>query len=275
MAIVISPSVVLSASADEIGANAPILGWQSLVMLAGVSASYEDVNYPASNLANASTAQAWRSTSTAAQYLVVALHGTDAVDYVGLARHNLGSGLVAVSVEIDDPESPGDWIEVASAVLLPDDGPAVIRFDEVYPTALRVKLVPAAVMPRLAVLYVGKLLVLQRGLQPGHVPLPFAASDDIVTGQAESGDFLGRIVTRQSLTTSVSIIGLGYDWFHANMAAFVKRARVTPFFFAWMPELYPNEVGYAWITNDVRPEAQMAQSGVVVSVNLDLGAVTL
>lgn len=275
MAIVISPNVVLAADAADIGGNAPVIGWHNLVTLAGVAASFQAVDHPASNLANPSTAQAWRSTSTAVQYLTVTLSGTDAVDYVGLARHNLGSGLVGVSVEIDDPEAPGNWVEVASAMLLPDDGPAVIRFEEVYPTTLRLKLVPGAVIPRLAVLYVGKLLVLQRGLQPGHVPLPFAASDEIVTGQAESGDFLGRIVTRQARTSSVSIIGLGYDWFHQNMAAFVRKARTVPFFFAWMPELYPHEVGYAWLTNDVRPETQMVQSGIIVSVNLELGAVAL
>jgi hypothetical protein len=275
MAIVITRGVVLAASLDEIGENAPILGWQNLVSLSAVAASYQDANYPASNLANPSTAQFWKSTSAATQYLTFDLTGLDPVDYVGIARHNLGSGTVAVSVEMVDPNDAGLWLEVASSVLLPDDGPAILRFAEIFPTQLRLKLQPSATIPRVAVVYVGKLLVLQRGIQPGHVPLPFAASDEIVTGQAESGDFLGRIVTRQSLTTSVSILGLDYDWFHQHMASFVKKARTTPFFFAWMPEAYPHEVGYAWINNDVRPETQLVQSGIVVAINLELGAVAL
>ncbi len=275
MAIVITRGVVLAASAEEIGGNAPLIGWQNLVGRSGVAATSEAAGYPASNLANPSTALFWKATGTATQYLTVDLSGVDTVDYVGIARHNLGSGGTSVSVEVDDPDNPGSWLEVAASLLLPDDGPALIRFDPVSPLQLRVKLQPAAVVPAVTVLYVGSLLVLPRGLQPGHVPLPFAASDEIVTGQAESGDFLGRIVTKQALTTSVSIIALDYDWFRQHMAAFVRVARTTPFFFAWMPESFPNEVGFAWLNNDVRPELQAVQSGFIVSLNLDLGAVTL
>lgn len=275
MAIVITRGVVLAASADEIGGNAPLIGWQSLVALSNVAATSQAAGYPASNLANPSTALFWKATSTATQYLTVDLTGEDVVDYVGIARHNLGSGGTAISVEVDDPANPGSWLEVAASLLLPDDGPALIRFDPVSPLQLRVKLAPNAVAPSIAVLYVGAVLVLQRGLQPGHVPLPFAASDEIVTGLAESGDFLGRIVTKTALATSVSIVALDYDWFHQHMAAFVRVARTTPFFFAWMPESFPHEVGYAWLNNDARPEIQAVQNGFVVSLNLDLGAVSL
>ncbi|MDF2994681.1 MAG: hypothetical protein K0R27_318 [Xanthobacteraceae bacterium] len=276
MAVIISRSVVILATpVDEHSPNAPLIGWRNLVTLGGITADHELTAFPASNLANPSTAARWQSDSIAVQYVTFDVTSPDPIDYVGIARHNLGSAGVNVSVEIPDEGSPGDWIEVFTPVVLAGDAPAILRFDPVFAAQVRLKLVPVATAPRIAVVYIGRLTRLQRGLQPGHVPLPFAASDDIVTGQAESGDYLGRIVTRQALATNAQIQFLNYDWFHANLADFVKAAREIPFFFAWMPADYPAEVGFAWVTGDIRPETSVLREGVVVGLNLQLSAVAL
>lgn len=276
MAVVISRSLVLLASpVDETSPNSPVIGWRNLVTLGGIAADHELAAFPASNLANPSTASRWESDSTAEQFVAFTVTSPDPIDYVGLARHNLGSSGANVSVEMVDPEDEESWIEVFPAVVLAGDGPAILRFEPVFTTQIRLRIIPVGAAPRIAVCYIGRLTVLPRGLQPGHVPLPFAASDDIVTGQAESGDFLGRIVTGQKLSTAVSITYLAYDWFHANLAAWVKQARTLPFFFAWMPADYPAEVGFAWVDNDVRPETSIVAAGVVVSLNLQFSAVAL
>jgi hypothetical protein len=45
-----------------------------------------------------------------------------------------------------------------------------------------------------------------------------------------------------------------------------------PFFFAWSPLTYPDEVGYAWVTND--PQPQINEPTGEIDISLQLGAVT-
>lgn len=276
MAIVLSYAVVLSAATDPTGPNAPCIGWRNVVAAGGITADSEAAGYPVTNLANPSTAAGWRSASTAEQVITVATPSGEPIDYVGIVRHNLGSTGVNLSLEIPDPDSPGDWVEILSPVVLAGDGPAVLRFEEVYTTALRLRLVPVgAVAPRAAVLYVGKLLRLPRGLQPGLVPLADAAQDEVSSGIAESGDFLGRIVTSQTLKTAVSIRYLSYDWYIANLRPFGRAAKTIPFFFVWAPAEYPDDAGFAWMEGDLRPTAQRTARGVVVDVEISMGALAL
>lgn len=275
MPVVISSALVLSAVVGADNPDAPLIGWQNLVTVGGVAADEEDANFPASNLANPSTALRWQSETTDEQYVTITLSGTDPVDYVGIARHNLGSGQVTVSIEVPD-DDPGEWVEVAGELIPAGDQPLVLQFDEVQPAQIRIRLQPGVVIPRMAVVYVGKLLRLPVGVQPGLIPLTWAASDDVVAAESDAGDYLGQIVIRQSLSTSVQVQWLKYDWWNANMPGFIEHARQRkPFFFAWLPASYPNDVGYAWIQSDIRPEAHNSREGYRVHMTLDLKAVAL
>lgn len=276
MAIVLSYAVVLSAATDPTGPNAPCIGWRNVVAAGGITAESEAVGYPATNLANPSTAAGWRSDTTDEQVITVATPPSEPIDYVGIARHNLGSTGVNLSLEIPDPDSPGDWIEIFEAVVLAGDGPAVLRFEEVYTSALRLRLIPVGdVPPRAAVLYVGKLLRLPRGLQPGLVPMADAAQDEVASGIAESGDYLGRIVTSQTLKTSVSIRYLSYDWYIANLRPFGRAAKTIPFFFVWAPADYPDDAGFAWLDGDLRPTVERTARGIAAHVDMSMGALAL
>ena len=276
MAIVLSQALVLSAATDPTGPNAPVIGWRNVVAAGGITADSEAAGYPVTNLANPSTAAGWRSDTTDEQLVTVATPPAEPIDYVGIARHNLGSTGVNLSLEIPDPESPGDWIEIFEAVVLAGDGPAVLRFEEVYTTALRLRLIPVGdVPPRIAVVYVGLLLRLPRGLQPGLVPMADAAQDEVASGVAESGDFLGRIVTSQTLKTAVSIRYLSYDWYIANLRPFGRAAKTIPFFFLWAPADYPYDAGFAWLDGDLRPTVERTARGIAAHVDMSMGALAL
>lgn len=274
MAVVISRSLVLTPASAPLGSNRPIIGWDNRVVAAGVVADHEADGYPATNLANVSTAAGWRSDSTADQYVTFTVTGGEPIDYLALARHNLGSAGVNVSVEVIDEDEV--WVEVFPPVLLAGDGPALLRFDSVYTSQVRLRLQPAGTAPRAAVAYIGKLLVMPRWPLSGLVPLRYGRNDEIETGQAESGDFLGRIVTRQSLRTAVSFDLIDHPWYDANMGKFTAVARTRPFFFAWRPATFPNDVGYAWLENDLRPQVSGVADGVIkYSLEMQLAAVAL
>jgi hypothetical protein len=247
--LVISTAAVLAASpADD--PDRPWVGWHTVLTSSSVAASSESPSFPASNLVNPATHLDWRSLTTVEQYLTVTTDEVDAIDYVGIARHNLASAAIPVSIEglID-----GIWTEIVEAVLLPDDGPAMFRFAAQSLSQVRVRLQAGTIAPRMAVLYVGRLLVLERKIYAGHTPLPHARKTSIVNNRSESGVFLGRIVLGSWRETTIPLSLISPDWYRAEMEPFVQVAQQVPFFFAWRPASYPREVGYGWLMDDPAP----------------------
>lgn len=277
MPLYLSRNLVLTFDPWEEGENGdfPIIGWHNLIDINNVSSSYEDAAYPVTNLANPSTAARWQSTHSTVQYITVDVQSAEGVDYVGLARHNLGSTSATIEVQVLPPGITTAWQTVSEERILPHDQPTILRFERQPVSGVRLRIVPNGLPPRIAVMHVGQLLQMPRGLQEGHVPAHLASSDDIVTGLAESGDYLGRVVTRQSLNSGVSFKFISKAWFDANMLPFVKVARGSPFFFAWMPDLYPDETAFAWTTSDIRPETVMMARGVYVHLDFQFDALAI
>ena len=274
MPIVISQSLVLSELVEG-NPDAPLIGWHNLVTRDNIEADEEATGFPATNLANPSTALHWKAETTSEQYITITLAGSEA-NYVGIARHNLSSSETTISVEVSDGDSPANWTEIADEYMPGADSPIVIPFDTETPPAIRIRLQPGNAAPQIAVVYVGNLLRLPRGVQPGIIPPPWAASDTAVTAISESGDYLGAVTIRRALSFSVAVQYLKYDWWNANMPGFIEHARSRrPFFFAWLPGSYPDEVGYAWTQSDIRPDAQLLREGAFVNFSMDLRAVAL
>lgn len=269
--IVISQAFALTLS-ESFAANLPVIGWDNLVTISNVEADGEASGFPATNLANPSTILGWRGANTSTQYLTVETGRASPIDYLAIARHNFGTGLVTVSIEGLSPDDGATWEELVEEVILPSDAPVLFRFEPTILAEIRVKLQPASVVPQAAVLYVGKLLVMQRGVQV-HTPITMGRRRQVETGRSQSGDFLGRIITTASLATTADIQYLTPEWYRANMDAFADASAGVPFFFAWDPEDHPDEVGFAWLVNDLVPQTSHLVG--YINVTLDMEALAL
>ena len=265
MSLILSPSLVLTAPA-QFDRRLPIIGWDNQITVAGTAAHSEEINFPATNVANPSTNLFWRSETTDEQYLTFALNEERSSDYIGIARHNLGSAGIVVSVEVQN-FAGGDWAELVAGFVVPDDAPILIRFLELAASAMRLKFVPLATPPEIAVVYVGNLLVVPMDIPAGHTPLIDGRVTRTTSGNSEAGDFLGSIVLSQKLASSVSFQYLDDDWYRVNMRPFVRQGRGTPFFFSGFPETQPREAGYAWLTSDPRPDF-IGNEWVNISLNM-------
>lgn len=273
--VVVSPGLVIAPGVDGLNANSPIIGYQNLA--SSVTATTEEADWPAGNLANPSTYLKWRSapgSPVADEYLTVTLDTADDVDYVGIAGHNFGSGQMPVSVEVlDESSSPAEWVELISDTLLPNDGPIIFRFAPQPLSAIRVRIQPsqasAPVSPFAAVLYVGKLLVLQRRIYVGHTPMPYGRKLTVVNHRSIAGAFLGRIILAEKTATSIDMQNLTPVWYRTYLEPFLVAAREIPFFFGWRPGSYPYEVGFAWLTNDPQPKNQRPNGMMQVTLNLE------
>lgn len=256
MSIVVSSAYALSAiTADD--ADYPVVGYDNLVTATTVAADQENTLYPATNLATPATNEVWKSGSTADQYVTVLFGETVEVDYAAIARHNLGSGQVAVTVQGlpfgGNPAVDGDWDEMVASALLANDRPAIFRFEPTELIGVRLKLEPGSVEPQAGVLYVGKLLVFERGVQPGHTPIPYARDRNVTSPVSQSGEYLGRVVSGGSMRSSVNIIKLSAAWYRSTLDPFFAVSADGPFFWAWSPDRYPDEVGYVWLINQPVP----------------------
>lgn len=248
--IVISSNLVLAQAASAADTDLPAVGWHNVVAFGSVVADTEESGYPASNLANPATNLEWRAEDDSEQYITITTNEVDPIDYVGIAKHNLGSGEIPVSIEMFDG---ADWIEIVEETMLADDGPAIFRFEAQSISQLRIRLQTGSEIPRAAVVYAGKLLDLERKIYVGHVPLTDARRLSVANNRSESGNFLGRIVLGEWRESRVPLSLITPAWFRANMRPFLKQAAELPFFFAWRPGTYPEECGYGWFTGDPDP----------------------
>lgn len=268
--IVISTALVLSPPAPPLSLNNPLFGYRNFVTAAGTVADTEEVDHPASNLANPLThpSAEWRAADTTAQYLTFTISEIDPVGYVGIARHNFGSAAIAAIIEayID-----GVWTEVSPEQMPADDSPLIFRIEEQSVSQIRIGLSSGDAPARAAVVYIGPALVSQRRLYVGHSPLKMARTTDVVSGMSEASDFLGRIVMGEYVGTSIDLKNLTPDWYRATFDPFVVAAKKAPFFFAWRPVDYPNEVGFCWLTNNPKPVNQ--RNNGMMSVQLQVNGI--
>lgn len=247
--IVISSNYVLSV-VPTVDPDLPAVGYRNVVTAAGISADTAETNYPATNLANPATHLEWRAADMTEQYITITSSEVDPIDYVGIAKHNFGTAEISPSIEgfID-----GVWTELVEPVMPADDSPLMFRFVAQSLAQIRIKLPTGSAKARAAVVFVGKLLDLERKIYVGHTPFHYGRRSTVANGMSESGNFLGRIVLGEWRETTVPLSLISPAWYRANMDPFLKRWNEITFFFAWRPSTYPREVGYGWFTDDPKP----------------------
>lgn len=273
--IVVSRDLVVSGGGDGVNGDNPLIGYENIVTTTNIAATSAHADYPVTNLANSSTYSRWQGGDNGSplsgvdEYLTVTVSSPDPIDYVAIARHNFGSAQIPISIEVDDGlgDSPGHH-EVIPSVLLADDTPVLFRFSPLSLTSLRVRLQPGSEVPTAAVLYVGKLLVLQRRIYVGHTPMKYGRNARILTGRSEAGHFLGRVVLQETRESSVSLQNLTPSWYRTYLDPFIQDSKENPFFFAWRPQSYPYETGFAWLTNEPKPVNQRANGMMQIDLQM-------
>lgn len=272
MSVVIS-SALAATEAFQANSNTPLIGYQNLVTTSNITATTAATGSPATNLANPSTLLTWTGANLsplATEYLTANVQSVEGLDYVGIARHNLGTAQTIVSVEgvTDGGASPEVWTELVGETMLADDAPAIFRFTSQALAKVRLKLQPGTVAPSIAVMYTGKLLQIQRNIFVGHTPITYGRRTEFATSRTESGNFGGRIVLSEWTETKLSLSLLTSAWYRANFDAFVDAAKTDPFFFAWRPGDYPAEIGYCWTTDDPIPQNDDATGMMSVGLSM-------
>lgn len=233
--------------------NNPRLGWRNLVTAGNVSADEEADDFPALNLGNPATYLKWRGRTATAQAVTVDLTTPQEIDYVGIARHNFGSAGIAYSLE--SSADGAIWTPVAAGapvtnrVVFHEFAPATARY-------WRLALAQGSAPPSMAILYLGRVTVLERRLYVGHTPITMGRRRQTSTGRSESGEFLGRIRLAETLESKIAMQNIDPDWYRAELDGLIEDEDLNPFFWAWRPEDFPAEAAFAWSMDDIVPVNQ-------------------
>lgn len=277
--LVISPNLVLSPAAAALPDGTPIILYENFATFSTLSASSEDDEYPVTNLANPATNIEWRASPdspiASSVQIDAAINSAELIDGVGIARHNFGSAQISVTILSVTADSPSDPVVLAGPQIPPNDEPMLFQFTAQEFATLRILLENISdTPPRAAVLYVGPLLICERGfdVSADFVVPRFGRRTNAINGRSERGDFLGRIITSQFLETELNWRHFTPSWYRTYFDPFVAAAqRDTPFFLSWNPVDYPYEVGFHWLLDDPMPPTSPVTGRF--GVNLKIGGI--
>lgn len=262
MSVFIGSGLVLSSiNPDDPGAaNYARIGYQTYGRTGTWAASTEAVDRPALQLKYAQTTKFWQPTASTS-WVKLDIGSAETVDYVGLVGMYAG-----IQIDLEYSFDDVSWTTVDSRIPANNDA-IMYLFSEV--TARYWRLSFSGGIPSLAVAYVGQALVMQRGVYGGHSPAKLSRSTGYTTNITETGQFAGRSIVKKGYNTSISWDNLTANWYRANFDPFVKSARSYPFFIAWRPSTFPDEIVYAWTNSDIKPTNQGQRDLMDVSVDME------
>lgn len=240
------------------------IGYQTICTADNVTASSEAAGFPADAAVNPFTYEGWKPDTLPATWSVDAGATVD-VDYIGIAAHTFYVDRCTLSIEYSIDGST--WTTLNEQA--PGDGsPIMLIFETITARYWRFT-VDGLAAPVIGVIFIGKALAMQRAIYGGHAPISLNRRTTIVPVRTEAGQFLGRSIVRQGNGTSFEWKNLTAGWYRQYFDPFVKYARRFPFFIAWRPDRFPDEVGYVWTTADIAPSNMGVKDLMQVSMTVE------
>jgi len=224
------------------------IGHQSYTRTGTVTASSAAVDFPADAPLNELTYEFWRPTALPATWTLNA-GSSVAVNYFGIAAHTLGSSGNTVSIQ-SSPDNT-TWTTIDS-ITPTDNSPIMFLFVSVTAQYYRIEISGGAI-PSIGVIYIGTVLEMLRPCYGGLTPISLSRDSVIRPNRSEGGQWLGRSVIRSGSSMKVQYSILENNWVRTTFKDFIDDAVVYPFFFAWRPDNYPEDVGYVWVQDDIKP----------------------
>lgn len=218
--LVLSSNLVLSAEDAALPEGTPRILWDNIATFGTVTADSEADGYPISNVTNPATNQEWRAAAAGDVEITITISDVVEIDAVGIARHNFGDA--EISVEIGYYDESDVWQNLVGPQMPADNEPLLFQFTAQSLSEVVIKLPEGNAAARMAVLYVGPMLMMPRGVDIEDYLIPrMARKTEFAAPLSERGDHTGRIVTSQY------IAGIQHKYSHLE-ADFV-REELLPF----------------------------------------------
>lgn len=268
MTVVISPSITPGDYTYPL--THARIGYDNFVPTSTVTFSSEQAEYPADAIQRETTFERWQPTGTTSEYLVIdqGASGVGAASYLGIAAHTLGSAGATVEIAHSVDNSSYTVVETLEPA---NNGAIMFIFPEVESRYWRVRVVTASFAPEIGVVYIGSVLEMQRPIYGGHSPITLSRQTERRPTKSQKGQWLGVSLVRHGLQSSYNWKHLTAAWYRSTFDPFVQAARSKPFFIAWRPADYPQEVVYGWLppSNDIQPSNMGIRDLMDVSMSVE------
>lgn len=245
--------------------NAARIGYRSILPTATLTGTAGTTGFPMAAIINPATYERYTPVSMPATVTADAAAAVSC-DYVGIAAHNLGTHGCTVYVE----SSPDNTTWTTRATITPTDDTTIMGlFTSASARYWRVR-ITGSTAPTVGVVYLGSILTMQRNIYGGHSPLVLSRVTAVRPSLSETGQWLGATQERRGFAGSYAWKNLTAAWYRANFDPFVAtNPRIQPFFIAWRPEGYPEDVGYCWATGDISPSNQGIKDLMEVNIQVE------
>ena len=122
----------------------------------------------------------------------------------------------------------------------------------------------------IGVIMVGKSVALPRNIYVGHTPITYGRRPISRFVTSDNGNFLGQSSLSVMLESSVTMDNVPPDYYRDILYPYFQLpAETKPFFWAWRPQTYPNETGYAWIPDGrINPRNSKANGFMSISFSM-------
>jgi len=211
----------------------------------------------------------WERYRPAAGALTVKFQMSSAADvnFIGIAAHNFKNETLLISTAAT---IGGALTDVES--ISPSDNKAImLNFDtrNIQEVAITGTL---AAVSELGVFYAGNSLQMPRNIYGGHAPMALADRTEYQSPQSESGQFLGRTITRKGGATSYAWQFLKPDFVRGDYDLFVESAKTKPFFIKWRPDLFSNETSFGFTDANGVSSSNMGGGSQLMTSSFDMSA---
>lgn len=221
------------------------LAYDNALARGDLTATSEAAGYPILDALTRDTYQAWRA-AVAAPVVACVLDYPETIDYLAIARHNLGS--LGITAELEYRIESGSWTKIATITPATDD-PLLVPFASTEADEVRLTF-DAAGVPIVAVLAVGKAIVMPRPLRSTMQPVWLSRRTSVAPQMSDGGEVIGGVVVRRGVAVSPSWRNLPLAFYVSTLRTLARDLPGLPFFLAWQPDEAPDEVVYGMIDGD-------------------------
>lgn len=210
------------------------------------TASTEETNFEAVSVANPMTFRRWRATASTS-WLKAEMDTGEDVNAIGIAAHNLAGKTVTIEHSEDDSA----WTTLESFV--PADNESIlVLFENLVKPWWRISV--SGGIAEIGVVFIGQTLDMYRSIFGGVQPPRLSGVRTQLKTRSESGQYTSNKVIRRGISTSLSWRHLPGGWIRSHFMPFAEYASDgNPFFIAWRPSKYPEDVAYTWTGDNIHP----------------------
>lgn len=241
--------MTISTANYTVGSNEPLN--HARILYAPLTGTVSGDGTNPSYAANNYTSQRWQLNPGSNSWLLVTTADAT-IDCVFIAAHNLSGKTVTISTA-----STVGGAHTTRSTINPTDNTTICSLFNNTGTPYTIREVKVTINDgsdiAIGIIRAGAALQMPIPIYGGHRPLNLNRITEAQQQFSETGQWLGRIIKRQAVTSTYEWEYLSASWYDTYFEPFAQTIPLNPFFIAGNPSKITTDVGFVWTDRDVEP----------------------